>query len=158
MKISKKTTNFFFSCPKDHSTQKLGSQVKRCDLQPVHRQTDTQTHRVTTEGTLSGVQDYFLQPIIKDRPNSFPFPSSNLVPSLMHFMLLKKCSSHLWGSPDRSKNVRNTSISHDSLINSKVLKAVSDIMLILHKSQTRDTTICVSYTYVSVGETPFCIR
>ena len=28
-----------------------------------------QTHRVTTEGTISGFQDFFLQPIIKDRPN-----------------------------------------------------------------------------------------
>ena len=28
------------------------------------------THtKVTTEGTLSGVQEFFLQPIIKDRPN-----------------------------------------------------------------------------------------
>ena len=73
MKISKNKKMRFFSCPKDHSTQKLRSQVKRCDLQPVHRRTDTQTHRqthrVTTEGTLSGFQDFFLQPIIKDRPN-----------------------------------------------------------------------------------------
>ena len=31
--------------------------------------THTQTHtKVTTEGTLSGFQDFFLQPIIKDRP------------------------------------------------------------------------------------------
>ena len=30
------------------------------------------THRVTTEGTLSGFQDFFPQPIIKDWPN-FPF-------------------------------------------------------------------------------------
>ena len=43
---------FSFSCPEDHSTQKLGSYVKRCALQPVH------THRVTTEGTLSGFQDF----------------------------------------------------------------------------------------------------
>ena len=37
--------------------------------------TDTQTHtKVTTEGTLSGFQDFFLQPIIKDRPkNGFQF-------------------------------------------------------------------------------------
>ena len=28
----------------------------------------TQTHRVTTEGTLSGFHDFFHQPIIKDRP------------------------------------------------------------------------------------------
>ena len=39
----------------DHSTQKLGSQVKRCALQPVHRQTD----RATTESPLSGFQDFF---------------------------------------------------------------------------------------------------
>ena len=32
-------------------------------------QTHRQTHRVTTEGTLLGFQDFFLQPIIKDRPN-----------------------------------------------------------------------------------------
>ena len=40
----------------------------------VHTQTDrqdTQTDRVTTEGTLSGFCDSFLQPIIKDRPNNF---------------------------------------------------------------------------------------
>ena len=34
-----------------------------------HGHKDTQTDRVTTEGTLSGFQDIFLQPIIKDRPN-----------------------------------------------------------------------------------------
>ena len=35
-----------------------------------NRQTEKQTHtKVTTEGTLSGFQDFFLQPIIKDRPN-----------------------------------------------------------------------------------------
>ena len=34
------------------------------------RHTHTQTDRVTTEGTLSGFQDFFLQPIIKDRPNT----------------------------------------------------------------------------------------
>ena len=33
-------------------------------------QTDGRTHRVTTEGTFSGFQDFFLQPIIKDRPNN----------------------------------------------------------------------------------------
>ena len=31
--------------------------------------TDGQTHTVTTVGTLSGFQEFFLQPIIKDRPN-----------------------------------------------------------------------------------------
>ena len=33
-------------------------------------QTDGQTDRVTTVGTLSGFQDFFLQPIVKDRPNN----------------------------------------------------------------------------------------
>ena len=31
--------------------------------------TDTHTDRVTPVGTLSGFQDFFLKPIIKDRPN-----------------------------------------------------------------------------------------
>ena len=36
-----------------------------------HRDTDRQTHtKVNTEGTLSGFQDFFLQPIIKYRPNT----------------------------------------------------------------------------------------
>ena len=39
------------------------------------RQTDT---KVTTEGTLSGFQEFFLQPIIKDRPNN-ENPSQKLV-------------------------------------------------------------------------------
>ena len=54
------------SCPKesDHSTQKLV-----CPVAHSHTDTDTQTDRVTTEGTLSGFQDFFLQPIIKERPN-----------------------------------------------------------------------------------------
>ena len=33
-----------------------------------HRQTHT---KVTTEGTLSGFQEFFLQPIIRDRPNKW---------------------------------------------------------------------------------------
>ena len=35
-----------------------------------HRQTDAQSDRVTTEGTLSGFKDFFLQSITKDRPNN----------------------------------------------------------------------------------------
>ena len=31
--------------------------------------TDGQTDRVTTEGTISGFQDFFLKPFIKDWPN-----------------------------------------------------------------------------------------
>ena len=41
---------------------------KMCSL--ARGQTDGQTDtKVTTEGTLSGFQEFFLQPIIKDRPN-----------------------------------------------------------------------------------------
>ena len=51
---------------------------------PVARsQTDRHTDRVTTEGTLSGFQDFFLQPIIKDRPNNKPstaLMSSHMLP------------------------------------------------------------------------------
>ena len=37
------------------------------------RRTDVQTDtKVATVGTLSGFQEFFLQPIIKDRPNNFP--------------------------------------------------------------------------------------
>ena len=43
---------------------------------PVARaQTHTQTDRVTTVGTFSGFQDFFLQPIIKDRPNTVESPN-----------------------------------------------------------------------------------
>ena len=44
MKISKNKQNCFFSCPKEHSTQKLSSQVKRCGLQPADGRTDRHTH------------------------------------------------------------------------------------------------------------------
>ena len=41
------------------------------DVCPVARsQMDRQTRKVKTEDTLSGFQDFFLQPIIKDRPNT----------------------------------------------------------------------------------------
>ena len=35
-----------------------------------HRHTDGHTDRVTTVGSLSGFQDFFLRPIINDRPNT----------------------------------------------------------------------------------------
>ena len=73
---SKKTTKkcISFLCPKDHSTQELDPQLKNYGQQLAYRETDRHTHRqtntkVNTEGTLSGFQDFFLQPIIKDRPN-----------------------------------------------------------------------------------------
>ena len=67
MKISKKQKELVsFSCNNGQSTLKLGSQVKRCTLLPPHGHTYTQIDRMTTEGTLSGHQDFFLQPIMKD--------------------------------------------------------------------------------------------
>ena len=55
---------FLSHVPIDHLTEKLDFYVKRYVTH-----TDTQTDRVTTEGTFSGFQDFFLQSNIKDRPN-----------------------------------------------------------------------------------------
>ena len=55
----------------------LGQKVWPVARSRTDRQTDTQTDRVTTEGTLSGFQDFFLQPIIKDRPNNKKSQFSN---------------------------------------------------------------------------------
>ena len=69
MKISKNKKMRFFLMSQGSLNPKirfLGQKV--C---PVARgRTDRHTHtKVTTEGTLSGFQEFFLQPIIKDRPN-----------------------------------------------------------------------------------------
>ena len=66
MKISKNKKKCFFLMSQGSFNQKirfLGQKV--CPV--AHGHTDT---KVNTEGTLSGFQDFFLQPIIKDRPNS----------------------------------------------------------------------------------------
>ena len=67
MKISKNKNIRFFLMSQGSFNPKirfLGQKV--C---PVAR---PQTHtKVTTEDTLSGFQDFFLQPIIKDRPNFY---------------------------------------------------------------------------------------
>ena len=44
----------------------LGQKVCPVARVRIDGQTDT---KVTTEGTLSGFQEFFIQPIIKDRPN-----------------------------------------------------------------------------------------
>ena len=47
----------------------LGQKVCSAARVRTDRRTDGQTHtKMTTEGTLSGFQEFFLQPIIKDRP------------------------------------------------------------------------------------------
>ena len=49
----------------------LGQKVCSVAREHTDRRTDRQIHtKVTTVGTLSGVQDLFLQPIIKDRLNN----------------------------------------------------------------------------------------
>ena len=69
MKISKKKMRFFLMSQGSFNPKIRFLGQKVC---PVARpQTDRQTHtrtKVITEGTLSGFQDFFLQPIIKDRP------------------------------------------------------------------------------------------
>ena len=52
-----------------------------------HTRTHIHTHRVTTVGTLSGFQDVFLQPIIKDRPSMAFFSN--------YFLDLKSENPHM---------------------------------------------------------------
>ena len=70
MKISKNKKICFFLMSQGSFYPKirfLGQKV--CSV--AWLQTDRHTHtKVTTEGTLSGFQEFFLQPIIKDRPNN----------------------------------------------------------------------------------------
>ena len=74
MKISKNKKMRFFLMSQgslDPKIRFLGQKV--CSV--AHVQTDTQTDgqtdtKVNTEDTLSGFQEFFLQPIIKDRSNS----------------------------------------------------------------------------------------
>ena len=67
IEISKnKKTHFFLM-----SQGSLNPKIKFLGKKVCHvarGQTDRHT-KVTTVGTLSGLQDFFLQPIIKDRPN-----------------------------------------------------------------------------------------
>ena len=75
MKISKNKKMRFFLMSQGSSNPKIRFLGQKVCLvaRPqthTHTQTDRQTHtKVITEGTLSGFQDVFLQPIIKDRPN-----------------------------------------------------------------------------------------
>ena len=77
----------------------LSQKVSSVARGQMDRQTDT---KVTTEGTLSGFQEFFLQPKIKDRPNifsSFP-PSSKKSPKTPFVFPISLCfSSSVIGDP-----------------------------------------------------------
>ena len=69
MKISKNKKMRFFLMSQGSLNPKirfLGQKMCSVARLQTHRQTHT---KVTTEGTLLGFQEFFLQPIIKDRPN-----------------------------------------------------------------------------------------
>ena len=72
MKISKNKKMCFFLMSQgslDPKIRFLGQNV--CSYTQTDTQTDRQTHtKVKTEGTLSGFQDFFLQPIIKKWANT----------------------------------------------------------------------------------------
>ena len=68
MKISKNKKLRFFLISQELINPKISFLGQK--VWPVARAwTDRQTDSVTTEGTLSGFQDVFLRPIIKNRPN-----------------------------------------------------------------------------------------
>ena len=73
MKISKNKKMRFFLMSQGSLNPKirfLGQKVCPAARGRTDTQTDRHKHtKVTTEGTLSGFQGFFLQPIIKDRPN-----------------------------------------------------------------------------------------
>ena len=84
MKISKNKKKQFFSHVQGSLNPKikfLGQKV--CSV--ARERTDRQTHtKVTTVGTLSGFQEFFLQPIIKDRPNSFKTLGGKIWPLVLN--------------------------------------------------------------------------
>ena len=73
MKISKNKKMRFFLMSQGSLNPKirfLGQKMCSAARGRTHRQTDRQTHtKVKTEDTLSGFQEFFLQPIIKERSN-----------------------------------------------------------------------------------------
>ena len=115
MKISKNKKCVSFSYPKDHSTQKLGSYVKRCALQPGYRQTDKNYQcykRLSIKSVKMKISkskkcvsfSYPTDPATQkfdsqqtDRHESdycgHPFRVSGVFPSTCHQGLAQKCSS-----------------------------------------------------------------
>ena len=70
MKISKNKKMCFFLISQRSLNPKIRFPgQKMCSVARLQTDTQTDTHtKVTTEGTLLGFQEFFLQPIIKDRP------------------------------------------------------------------------------------------
>ena len=70
MKISKnKKMRFFLMSQGSYNPNIRFLDQKVCPVARVRRHRQTHT-KVTTVGTLSGFQEFFLQPIIKDRPKN----------------------------------------------------------------------------------------
>ena len=68
MKISKKINIFLSHVPRMTQPKNLVARSNSVPCSPfTNRHTDRHIDRVDTENTLSGFQDCFLQPIIKDR-------------------------------------------------------------------------------------------
>ena len=61
----------------------LGQKV--CPVARSH--TDTHTDRVTTESTVSGFQDFFLEPIVEDLPNITEKPYCFLYLLIIYYKL-----------------------------------------------------------------------
>ena len=102
MKISKNKKMRFFLMSQGSFNPKirfLGLKVCPVARPQTHRHTDTQTHtqthtKVITEGTLSGFQDFFLQPIIKDRPNTCMFSKFSFLDQNVNCNLVKDRHTH----------------------------------------------------------------
>ena len=113
MKNSKKKV--FFS----HVTRitQPKNQVPRSKAVLCSPRIDTHTHtdtKVTTVGTLSGFQDFFLQPIIKDRPNIYDFFIFINCKSLtqLYLIVLGDINSRL--QPDKANHKYHNTINHIS--------------------------------------------
>ena len=138
MKISKNKKNVFLS----HGPRitLLKNQVPRSKdvlCSPLtDRRTDRQTPIVTTEGTLSGFQEFFLQPIINDRPNNIIMLISRLylVQSRQtQSNLLRSTNIHLKYAPIVLNAVHNINEC------SRRLQSRSYRGLLIAHTRTRDT-------------------
>ena len=110
MKISKNKKMRFFLMSQGSFNPKiwfLGQKV--CPVASSH--TDTHTDRVTTEGSLSGFQDSYLQPIIKDWPNIIDTPIER--PGIMY---------------DKGNNIYSIKCSHKKTVKSKQRNCISNMI------------------------------